>query len=69
MLAAGIPAYRLPREPLNWDIDQIRAMGVKIHLNTAIGKDLSLIHILKSNMNMSGIIAVGLLIPKECLKS
>lgn len=42
MLAAGIPAYRLPREPLNWDIDQIRAMGVKIHLNTAIGKDISL---------------------------
>ena len=42
MLAAGIPAYRLPREPLNWDIDQIRAMGVKIQLNTTIGKDISL---------------------------
>jgi len=40
MLAAGIPAYRLPREVLNWDIEQIWAMGVKIELNTTIGKDI-----------------------------
>src|SRR5258708_25670134 len=42
MMAIGIPEYRLPRAELNRDIDAIRALGVEIHLNMAIGRDLSL---------------------------
>lgn len=42
MMAIGIPDYRLPRAELSRDIDAIRALGVEIHLNTAIGRDISL---------------------------
>ncbi|HIP96570.1 MAG TPA: pyridine nucleotide-disulfide oxidoreductase, partial [Anaerolineae bacterium] len=39
MLAVGIPAYRLPRDVLQEEIDYIRALGVEIKLNTPIGRD------------------------------
>ena len=42
MMAIGIPEYRLPRAELGRDIDAIRELGVTIHLNRAIGRDLSL---------------------------
>ena len=42
MMGVGIPDYRLPRAELNRDIDAIRALGVDIRLNTAIGRDISL---------------------------
>ncbi len=42
MLAAGIPVYRLPREALEYDLAQIKAMGVRIECNKTLGKDFSL---------------------------
>lgn len=42
MMAIGIPDYRLPRAELNRDIDAIRTLGVTFHLNTAIGRDVTL---------------------------
>src|SRR6266567_3357331 len=42
MMGVGIPDYRLPRAELNRDIDAMRALGVDIRLNTAIGRDFSL---------------------------
>jgi NADPH-dependent glutamate synthase beta subunit-like oxidoreductase/NAD-dependent dihydropyrimidine dehydrogenase PreA subunit len=42
MMALGIPDYRLPRTELQRDIDAICALGVEIHLNTAIGRDITL---------------------------
>lgn len=42
MMAIGIPAYRLPRAELQRDLDAIRNLGVTIHLNMAIGRDISL---------------------------
>lgn len=42
MMAIGIPEYRLPRAELNRDIEAIRSLGVTIHLNMAIGRDISL---------------------------
>ena len=36
MLAVGIPEYRLPRNVLNYDIEQIKKMGAEIKLNTKI---------------------------------
>ena len=38
-LAVGIPEYRLPKDVLKAEIKVIEELGVKIHLNTAIGKD------------------------------
>ncbi len=39
MLVAGIPAYRLPREVLNHEIEYICSLGAEVHLNTPIGRD------------------------------
>jgi heterodisulfide reductase subunit A len=39
MLAVGIPAYRLPKDVLQQEIDYIKALGVEIKLNTPIGRD------------------------------
>ena len=39
MLAAGIPAYRLPREVLSHEIELICALGVELRLNTPVGRD------------------------------
>lgn len=41
VLAFGIPQYRLPKEVLQRDIDLIEQAGVKIHLNTEVGKDVT----------------------------
>ncbi|MEN8243814.1 MAG: FAD-dependent oxidoreductase [Thermodesulfobacteriota bacterium] len=42
MSAMGIPDYRLPRDILRNEVEQIQAMGVTIHYNTAVGKDVKL---------------------------
>jgi len=41
MLRWAIPSYRLPREVLAREIDDIRALGVEIKCNTRVGKDMS----------------------------
>lgn len=41
MLYWGIPSYRLPRNILDGEIDDIRALGVEIKLNTRVGKDIT----------------------------
>jgi NADH-quinone oxidoreductase subunit F len=40
VLAFGIPEYRLPKEVLAHEISLIEKTGVRIHLNTQIGKDV-----------------------------
>ncbi len=42
MLTVGIPEYRLPRDILNYEIDNIRKLGVEIRTNTTVGKDIDL---------------------------
>ncbi|HEC34464.1 MAG TPA: NADH-quinone oxidoreductase subunit NuoF [Chloroflexi bacterium] len=42
MMAVGIPEYRLPRDVLNVEIENIKRAGVEIRLNTALGKDFTL---------------------------
>ena len=39
MLAVGIPAYRLPREVVQREIQAIENLGVTIHLNAPVGPD------------------------------
>ncbi|MCL6591478.1 MAG: FAD-dependent oxidoreductase [Firmicutes bacterium] len=41
VLAFGIPEYRLPKEVLQQEIRMIEQVGVKIHLNTEVGRDIS----------------------------
>ena len=42
MLRYGIPSYRFPREKLQEDIDAILSLGVEVHRNTKVGKDITL---------------------------
>ncbi|MDD4188997.1 MAG: NADH-ubiquinone oxidoreductase-F iron-sulfur binding region domain-containing protein [Eubacteriales bacterium] len=41
VLAFGIPEYRLPNEVLQHEVNLIKQVGVKIHLNTEVGKDIT----------------------------
>ena len=38
----GIPAYRLPRDVVRGELEQVEAYGVKVKLNKALGKDFTL---------------------------
>ncbi len=58
MMLYGIPAYRLPREPLFGEIDHIRRAGVDIQCNQTLGKDFTL-DSLKADGYAAVILAVG----------
>jgi len=47
MLAWGIPSYRLPREILNREIDDIRQLGVDIRCGVRVGRDIPFDQFLK----------------------
>ncbi len=42
MLAVGIPAYRLPRDILEFEIENVKRAGVEIKTNAAVGSDLTI---------------------------
>lgn len=42
MLVLGVPEYRLPREIIRAEIAAIESLGVKIRLNSRLGKDFTL---------------------------
>ena len=41
-LRAALPLYRLPKKLVDWDIENILALGIELNTNTALGKDFSL---------------------------
>lgn len=45
----GIPKYRFPVESLDKQIDYIQSIGVKIHFNTKVGKDIQFEEIYKKS--------------------
>ncbi len=64
MLATAIPPYRLPREVLSEDIEDIVSLGVEVKVGVEIGKDIKF-NDLKEKMGYSAVlIAVGLGISK-----
>ncbi|MCB1328710.1 MAG: FAD-dependent oxidoreductase, partial [Maritimibacter sp.] len=42
MMRYGIPGYRTPRDMLDKEIGRIIDMGVKVHVNTRVGTDVSM---------------------------
>ncbi|MEI7554543.1 FAD-dependent oxidoreductase [Candidatus Chlorohelix sp.] len=49
MLVGGIPIWRLPRDVVQNEIDEyMDALGVEIHLNTRVGKDVQVADLLKN---------------------
>ncbi len=43
MTRYGIPYYRMPSDMLDRDVNVIASLGVKIHYNTRIGKDIGMV--------------------------
>jgi NADPH-dependent glutamate synthase beta subunit-like oxidoreductase/coenzyme F420-reducing hydrogenase delta subunit len=58
MLSSAIPSYRLPRELLQEDIDDVLAKGVEAKTNCEIGKDIMFNDLMKKHDAV--LIAVGL---------
>ena len=42
MLYLGIPHFRLPREIIKMEVDNILALGVKLHTRMTLGRDVTL---------------------------
>ena len=58
MLRYGIPAYRMPRETLDREVEIIKSLGVKIVYNTNFGTDIT-VESLKKDGFGSILLAVG----------
>ncbi len=58
MLAAAIPPYRLPREVLKEDIDDVVSKGIEVKTNFEVGKDAKLDDLTKKHDAV--LIAIGL---------
>jgi len=58
MLASAIPPYRLPREVLKEDIDDVISRGIEVKTNCEIGKDVKLEDLTKKHDAV--LVAIGL---------
>ena len=59
MMAVGIPEYRLPRDILDAEIENIKRAGVEIRLNAALGKDFTLDDLLDGDGYKAVILTIG----------
>ena len=50
-LAWGIPTFRLPQHVLNAELDVLRALGVEFRLNTRVGPELTVDHLLSNGFD------------------
>lgn len=58
MLASAIPPYRLPREALQQDIDDVISKGVEVKTNCEIGRDITMKDIIAKHDAV--LVAIGL---------
>jgi len=63
MLRYGIPIFRLPREDLRTEIDNLLRLGVDLHTSTRIGDDIKVAELLEENDAV--ILACGTLSPNR----
>jgi len=59
MMAVGIPDYRLPRDILNIEIDNIRRADVEIKTNMALGRDFTIDDLLAGQGYEAVVLAIG----------
>jgi NADH-quinone oxidoreductase subunit F len=59
MMAVGIPDYRMPRDVLNQEINNIRRAGVEIQCNQALGRDFTLDELLDDRGYGAVVLAIG----------
>jgi len=58
MLASAVPPYRLPREVLKEDIDDVISKGIEVKTNCEIGRDVKLDELMRKHEAV--LIAIGL---------
>ena len=59
MMAVGIPEYRLPKEPLFAEIENIQRAGVEIRCNRSLGSDFTVDDLLNRDGYQAVILAIG----------
>jgi NADH-quinone oxidoreductase subunit F len=59
MMTVGIPAYRLPREPLFAEIDHIKRAGVEVRCNQALGTDFTVDDLFQRDGFHAVVLALG----------
>ncbi|MCL0034948.1 FAD-dependent oxidoreductase, partial [Dehalococcoidia bacterium] len=59
MMAVGIPEYRLPRDILNIEIENIKRAGVEIKFNQALGKDFTIDSLVDKEGYNAVVLAIG----------
>jgi len=59
MMAVGIPEYRLPRDVLNQEIDNVRRAGVDILCDRKLGVDFTLDDLMNGQGYKSVVLAIG----------
>mgnify|MGYP001049406640 CR=1 FL=1 len=59
MMAVGIPGYRLPRDILNAEIENIKRAGVKIRCHQALGKDFTIDSLMDEDGYQAVVLAIG----------
>ena len=59
MMAVGIPNYRLRKDILNLEIDNIRRAGVEIRCNQALGKEFSVDSLMDEHGYKAVVLAIG----------
>jgi NADH-quinone oxidoreductase subunit F len=59
MMTVGIPEYRLPREPLFAEIDNIERAGVQIRCNMTLGQDFTIDDLFERDGFNAVVLAIG----------
>ena len=59
MMAVGIPEYRLPRDILNVEIENIKRAGVEIQCNQALGRDFTVDSLMDEQGYNAVVLAIG----------
>ena len=59
MMAVGIPEYRLPRDILNVEIENIERAGVEIVLNSRLGRDFTMADLVERDGYDAVVLAIG----------
>ncbi|NLG49486.1 MAG: FAD-dependent oxidoreductase [Chloroflexi bacterium] len=59
MMAVGIPEYRLPKDILNVEIDNVRRAGVEIVLNSRLGRDFTIDQLMDEDGYDAVVLAIG----------
>ncbi len=59
MMAVGIPDYRLPRDILNEEIENVVRAGAELKLNAALGRDFSIDDLMNRDGYKAVVLAIG----------